>query len=80
MVSWSMESVLRPGRSSGAQGLQPPLLGKWLGAEMDRAGRVKVMSDLSVPGHPDVFVISDTASIIQDGKPLPGVAPVAMQV
>jgi NADH dehydrogenase len=53
--------------------------GKWLGTEMDRAGRVKVMSDLSVPGHPDVFVIGDTASFIQNGKPLPAVAPVAMQ-
>ncbi len=54
-------------------------VGKWLGAEIDRAGRVKVMSDLTVPGHPDVFVIGDTASFIQDGKPLPAVAPVAMQ-
>ena len=53
--------------------------GKWLGAEVDRAGRVKVASDLSVPGHPNVFVIGDTASVSQNGKPLPGVAPVAMQ-
>lgn len=53
--------------------------GRWLGAEVDRAGRVKVLNDLSVPGHPDVFVIGDTASVIQDQKPLPGVAPVAMQ-
>jgi NADH:quinone reductase (non-electrogenic) len=53
--------------------------GKWLGAEVDRAGRVKVAADLSVPGHPEIFVIGDTASIMQDGKPLPGVAPVAMQ-
>src|SRR5260370_11941550 len=53
--------------------------GKWLGAEVDRAGRVKVNGDLSVPGHPNVFVIGDTASATQDGKPLPGVAPVAMQ-
>jgi NADH:quinone reductase (non-electrogenic) len=53
--------------------------GKWLGAEVDRAGRVKVLSDLSVPGHPNVFVIGDTASSIQDGKALPGVAQVAMQ-
>jgi NADH dehydrogenase len=51
----------------------------WLGAEGDRAGRVKVKEDLSVPDHPTVFVIGDTASVIQDGKPLPGVAPVAMQ-
>jgi NADH:quinone reductase (non-electrogenic) len=53
--------------------------GKWLGAEVDRAGRVKVSSDLSVPGYANVFVIGDTASFMQDGKPLPGVAPVALQ-
>jgi NADH:ubiquinone reductase (H+-translocating) len=53
--------------------------GRWLDAEVDRAGRVKVSSDLSVPSHPNVFVIGDTASVIQDGKLLPGVAPVAMQ-
>jgi NADH dehydrogenase len=53
--------------------------GKWLGAETDRAGRVKVQGDLSLPGHPNVFVIGDTATLTQDGKPLPGVAPVAMQ-
>ncbi len=53
--------------------------GKWLGAEVDRAGRVKVESDLSVPGHPNVFVIGDTASVTQNGKQLPGVALVAMQ-
>ncbi len=53
--------------------------GKWLGADVDRAGRVKVAADLSVPDHPEIFVIGDTASAMQDGKPLPGVAPVAMQ-
>src|SRR5579885_672881 len=53
--------------------------GRWLGAEVDRAGRVKVNADLSLPGHPNVFVIGDTATLIQNGKPLPGVAPVAMQ-
>jgi NADH dehydrogenase len=53
--------------------------GQWLGAEVDRAGRVKVGSDLSLPGQPNVFVIGDTASLSQKGKPLPGVAPVAMQ-
>lgn len=53
--------------------------GKWLAAEVDRAGRVKVQSDLTLPGHPNVFVVGDTASLMQDGKPLPGVAPVAMQ-
>jgi NADH dehydrogenase len=53
--------------------------GQWLKAEVDRAGRVKVLPDLSVPDHPNIFVIGDTASAMQDGKPLPGVAPVAMQ-
>jgi NADH dehydrogenase len=53
--------------------------GKWLNAEVDRAGRVKVQADLSLPDDPDVFVIGDTACVMQDGKPLPGVAPVAMQ-
>jgi NADH dehydrogenase len=54
--------------------------GRWLGAETDRAGRVRVRGDLSVPGHPEVFVIGDTATVIdEDGAPLPGVAPVAKQ-
>ncbi|HEY6543148.1 MAG TPA: NAD(P)/FAD-dependent oxidoreductase, partial [Ktedonobacteraceae bacterium] len=60
-------------------GVSASSAGKWLGAEADRAGRVKVESDLSIPGHPNVFVIGDTASVMQKGKPLPGVAPVAMQ-
>ncbi len=53
--------------------------GKWLHAETDRAGRVKIENDLSLPGHTNVFVIGDVSSLQQDGKPLPGVAPVAMQ-
>ena len=54
--------------------------GQWLGTETDRAGRVKVEADLSVPGHPDIFVIGDTAAINDaNGNPLPGVAPVAKQ-
>jgi NADH dehydrogenase len=53
--------------------------GLWLGAETDGAGRVKVAPDLSVPGHAGIFVIGDTAAVTEDGKPLPGVAPVAKQ-
>ena len=53
--------------------------GQWLRAETDRAGRVKVDSNLNIPGHSNIFVIGDTSSCTQDGKPLPGVAPVAMQ-
>src|SRR5258708_6864390 len=53
--------------------------GQWLSTKVDRAGRVKVRRDLSLPDHPQVFVLGDTASVSQNGKPLPGVAPVAMQ-
>src|SRR5207302_3763960 len=60
-------------------GVSASSAGKWLGADVDRAGRVKVSNDLSIPGHPNVFVIGDTASFIQNGKPLPGVAQVAIQ-
>src|SRR6202047_3983002 len=60
-------------------GVTPSPAGKWLGVETDRAGRVRVGRDVSVPGHPEVFVVGDTASFEQDGKPLPGVAQVAMQ-
>jgi NADH dehydrogenase FAD-containing subunit len=47
--------------------------------ETDRAGRVRVQSDVTVPGHPEIFVVGDTASFEENGKPLPGVAQVAMQ-
>jgi NADH dehydrogenase len=60
-------------------GVAPSPAGKWLNAETDRAGRVKIQPDLSVQGHPEVFVVGDTASFEQDGKPLPGVAQVAIQ-
>ncbi len=53
--------------------------GTWLHAQIDRAGRVKVNNDLTVPGHSNIFVIGDTSSLVQDGKPVPGVAPAAMQ-
>jgi len=60
-------------------GVAPSPAGKWLAAPTDRAGRVRVQPDLSVPGHPEVFVVGDTASLDQDGHPLAGVAQVAMQ-
>jgi len=60
-------------------GVAPSPAGKWLGVETDRAGRVRVQKDLTVPNHPEIFVVGDTASLDQDGKPLPGVAQVAMQ-
>src|SRR5262249_22351971 len=60
-------------------GVTPSPAGKWLEVETDRAGRVRIQGDLTVPGYPDIFVVGDTASLDQDGKPLPGVAQVAMQ-
>jgi NADH dehydrogenase len=60
-------------------GVSPSPAGKWLGAEADRAGRVRVQKDLTVPGHAEILVVGDTASLDQNGKPLPGVAQVAIQ-
>src|SRR5262249_31467553 len=60
-------------------GVAPSPASKWLNAATDRAGRVRIQADLSVVGRPEIFVIGDTASLDQDGKPLPGVAQVAMQ-
>jgi NADH:ubiquinone reductase (H+-translocating) len=60
-------------------GVAPSPAGKWLNAEMDHAGRVRIQNNLTVPGHPEIFVIGDTASLDQSGKPLPGVAQVAIQ-
>ncbi len=60
-------------------GVAPSPAGKWLNVETDRAGRVRIQRDLTVPGHPEIFVLGDTASLDQKGKPLPGVAQVAIQ-
>jgi len=63
-----------------AAGVAASPLGKKLGAPVDRAGRVAVNPDLSLPGHPEVFVIGDLATLKdENGKLLPGIAPVAMQ-
>jgi len=53
--------------------------GKWLNVATDRAGRVRVRNDLSVPDYPEIFVVGDTSSLDQNGRPLPGVAQVAVQ-
>ncbi len=54
--------------------------GKWLGAETDKARRVMVQPDLTIANHPEIFVIGDAAHVADShGKPLPGIAPVAMQ-
>jgi NADH:ubiquinone reductase (H+-translocating) len=63
-----------------AAGVAASALGALLPAERDRAGRVLVEPDLTIKGHGDVFVIGDIASLQQDGKPVPGVAPAAKQM
>ncbi|SHL81525.1 NAD(P)/FAD-dependent oxidoreductase [Rhodanobacter sp. OK091] len=64
-----------------AAGVAASPVGRLLGAALDRAGRVQVLPDLSLPGHPEVFAIGDLAGIAQsDGKPVPGVAPAAKQM
>jgi NADH dehydrogenase len=62
-----------------AAGVVASPIGKWLGGELDSAGRVKVREDLSVPAHPNIFLIGDAACVVQDEKFLPGLAPVAIQ-
>ncbi|MFT3763340.1 MAG: NAD(P)/FAD-dependent oxidoreductase [Pseudoxanthomonas sp.] len=63
-----------------AAGVAASLLARSLDAPLDRAGRVIVQPDLGVPGHPDIFVAGDLASVQSDGKPVPGVAPAAKQM
>lgn len=63
-----------------AAGVAASPLGRALGQPVDRAGRVPVLADCSLPGHPEVFVIGDLAEFKENGKMLPGVAPVAMQM
>jgi NADH dehydrogenase len=63
-----------------AAGVQASPAGEWLGAGTDRAGRVFVEADLTVPGHPEIFVIGDSARIgDRDGIAVPGLAPAAKQ-
>lgn len=63
-----------------AAGVAASGLGALLDAQRDRAGRVLVAPDLSVPGHPGIFVAGDLASVQHDGRPVPGVAPAAKQM
>jgi len=62
-----------------AAGVSASPIAKSLGVALDRAGRVEVTPELALPGRSDIFVIGDLASLQQDGRPVPGVAPAAMQ-
>ena len=63
-----------------AAGVAASPLGRTLGVPLDRSGRVIVADDLSVPGHPEVFVVGDLAAAISGGQPVPGVSPAAKQM
>ncbi len=63
-----------------AAGVAASPIAQSLGVTLDRSGRVPVMADLTVPGHPEIFVAGDLATITQDGKLVPGIAPAAKQM
>src|SRR5205807_6055855 len=71
---------LRAGTVLWAAGVRASVIGKLAGLEVDRQGRVSINPDMSVPGHPNVFIAGDQSVFVhQTGRPLPGTAPVAMQ-
>jgi NADH dehydrogenase len=73
--------VIRAGNILWAAGISATPLTKQLGVELDRAGRIKVKPDLSLPEHPEIFAIGDMALVLDaNGKPVPGVSPAAMQM
>ncbi len=76
---WLGDERLTAGTVLWAAGVAASSLVATLGAPLNGAGRVKVLPDLSIPGHPEVFVAGDAAVFVQDGKTLPGVAQTAMQ-
>ncbi|WP_249119959.1 NAD(P)/FAD-dependent oxidoreductase [Plastoroseomonas hellenica] len=64
-----------------AAGVVASPAGAWIGTERDRAGRLRVEPDLTVPGHPEIFAVGDLAGAVNaDGRPVPGVAPAAKQM
>jgi NADH dehydrogenase len=74
------DQVIRSHTILWAAGVAASPLGRQLGIEVDGSGRVPVLSDLTVPGHPEVYVVGDLAAFKQpDGSLLPGIAPVAIQ-
>jgi NADH dehydrogenase len=74
------DQALAAGVIIWAAGVRASPAGTWLDAEADRAGRMKVEADLTVPGHPNIFAIGDTVTVnVWNGKPAPGIAPAAKQ-
>ena len=80
-VELATGEVIRTANILWAAGVSSVPLTKKLGVDLDRAGRVKVNPDLSLPAHPNVFAIGDMALVLQEnGSPVPGVSPAAMQM
>jgi NADH:ubiquinone reductase (H+-translocating) len=74
------EKILIPAHTSlWAAGVSASPIGASLGVARDRAGRVQVEPDLTIPGHPEIYVVGDLAAAVSEGKPVPGLAPAAMQ-
>jgi NADH:ubiquinone reductase (H+-translocating) len=73
------DELIRARTAFWAAGNKASFLGRFVGGERDRVGRVKVARDLSVPAHPEIFVIGDLATIEQDGRLVPNVCPAANQ-
>jgi NADH dehydrogenase len=76
---WLGEDRIGARTALWAAGVAATPLTRSLGTPVDRQGRVLVGPDLTAPGHPEIFVIGDAASLVDRGKPVPGVAPAAMQ-
>jgi NADH:ubiquinone reductase (H+-translocating) len=80
-VELASGEIIHAGNILWAAGVSANPLTKKLGVELDRAGRIKVNPDLSLPQHPEVFAIGDLALVLEpDGTPVPGVSPAAMQM
>lgn len=78
---WIGERHIRAGAIVWAAGVAASKASDWLNADRDRAGRVRVQPNLTLPGRSEIFVIGDTAAIVdENGKPVPGIAPAAKQM
>jgi NADH dehydrogenase len=80
-VSTAQGNLIEAATIIWAAGVTASPAAAWISAAVDRAGRIRVASDLSVPGHPEIFAIGDTALALgPGGRPAPGVAPAAKQM
>jgi len=76
---WIGDEQIRARTAFWAAGNSASPLGRLLDVPHDRAGRIEVNPDLSAPGHPEIFIVGDLVALVQDGRPVPGVGPAAIQ-